>query len=648
MKQLFLLSAGLAFTFSLAAQKEAPKEIHYPDGSLYKECYYVRATRPLRDIIAERKAKGLDKIAQVNKPAADAEAHERFAKNRTNHPSGAGSVNSGIQTEQGTLVSSTLQNFEGQPGYGYYPLDCNGMIGSNYYMQTINSTFAAWDKVGNAYIPQTTLDALFGKYAEANMGDPVTVYDKIADRWIISEFEGLLSNNVIDTLCFAVSQTNDPAGAYWIYAFDPYVNAFDDYPKYTVWGNGYYMTCNCSNPDMVVAYQRDSMLKGAKAAFIAMPWNNGPQTSGCMGNFFCPQLLDCDDILPPANAPEYLFYYWEQDWGCGGGADSICIEQINVNWTTKTGSINAKFQELIVSNFNSNFPYAFDANLPQPGNNSADYLASSDGFFGYRIPYLRWSTYNSAVMEFPVNIGTLNSPVSAIEWFELHQDPNTQKWSTYQQATYGPNDGVSRWMGSIAMNLNGDIGMEYSVSSTTNVYPGIRYTGRRYCDPINTMTLAEGTAATGNALVSTPQNGGNRWGDYSNISVDPSDGITFWGTNMYAESGVNSQNISTRIFSFQVPTCPTDAPNIVNSYNASLKVYQNGSTLNIKGTDFPQNEGLVVQIFDASGKMLMQKEMQTNTSTLETSFNISSFAKAIYLVRVGNDHLQRIVKVAIQ
>ncbi len=648
MKKLLVLSAGIAWTVSLSAQNSTPTEIHYPDGSVYKECYYVRETKPLREILADLKAKGLDKLKPKSGPEIDGKAYEEFAKKKRMHAPGNSVPDPVLQSGQGHQIAIAGQDFEGQPGYGGYPLDPNGMIGSNYYVQTINSSYAAWDKTGNVYIAQTDLDNLFGKVGQGDCGDPITIYDKIADRWVISEFEGGLTNSNYDTLLFAVSQTNDPAGAYWVYAFDPYVNDFNDYPKYTVWGNGYYMTCNCNNPDMVVAYQRDKMIIGATAAFIAMPWNYGPGLSGCEGNFFCPQLLDCDGTLPPANAPEYLFYYWEQDWGCGGGADSIIIEQINVNWTSRTGSINAKFQHLIVNNFNSNFPFDFDANIPQPGNIGSDYLASSDGFFSYRIPYLSWPSYNSAVMCFPVNIGTLNAPVAAIRWYELHQDTTTKLWSAYQQSTYGPNDGVSRWMGSIAMNMNGDIGLEYSVSSTSSVYPGIRYTGRRYCDVLNSMTMAEGIAATGNTLVNTPQGNGMRWGDYSHLSVDPTDGKTFWGTNMYAENGVNGNNIGTRIFSFQVPICTTDAPTVDNSDNATFKAYQNGSNLNIAGTDFPQNERLVVQLFDANGKMLMQKEMETNSRTLETSFNISSLAKAVYLVRVGNDHIQRVVKVAIK
>jgi len=652
MKKLLLLTAGIVSAISLSAQ-QTPTEIHNPDGSVYRQCYWVKSTRPFRDIIAERKAKGLDKLTAHFGPSADAAAQEEFAKT-AHHPGDLTNFkrDEKRQFEPGHKVASTIQNFEGEDGLGSYPQDPNGMVGSNYYVQSINSTFAAWDKSGNPYIPQTSLDALFGSVGQCNCGDPVVVYDKMADRWIITEFEGELSNSTIDTLLFAVSKTNDPAGAYWVYAFQPAPGSFDDYPKYHVWGNGYYMTCNCSSPDMVVAYQRDSMLVGSsKAGFISMPWNYGPSISGCSGDFFCPMLLDCDGTLPPANAPEYLFYYWDNTWGCGGGQDSIVIEQIKVNWATKTGTINAKFQDLTSAPFTSNFSNveAFDNIIPQPGNNSANLLASTDGYFGFRIPYLRWSSYNSAVMQFPVNVGTLSAPTAGIRWYELRQDTATQKWSIYQQSTFAPSDGVSRWEAGIAMNQNGDIGMEYSASDRTSVYPSLRFTGRRHCDPLDSMTIAETTVAAGNAIVNTPQSPGNRWGDYSELSVDPIDGITFWGTNMYAESGAGSGiNAGTRVFSIQVPACVvTDVQN-VSAPGAELSAHQDGNMLVVKGESLTAGERIVIELFDVSGKRIMQNVLVPSTDAVETSFNVASLAKAIYLVRLGNDNFQRVIKVSIQ
>ncbi|HXB13518.1 MAG TPA: T9SS type A sorting domain-containing protein, partial [Bacteroidia bacterium] len=72
-----------------------------------------------------------------------------------------------------------------------------------------------------------------------------------------------------------------------------------------------------------------------------------------------------------------------------------------------------------------------------------------------------------------------------------------------------------------------------------------------------------------------------------------------------------------------------------------------GGTLNIKGINLPVNERVVVELFDASGRTLMQKAITTSMNTLETSFNVSTLAKALYIVRLGNDNFQRVIKLEI-
>ena len=651
MKKLLTLSAGITFALAMQAQ-----EVQFnADGSFYKSCISHWESKPLLELIKERDAKRAKegyKAIVTPRPAGDASAHETH-RTWTPDPN-ASTVDGALQSFDGNIHNTnaptafTPVSIDGQQSMqGYYPLDPNGMIGSNYFVQTVNVNYAVYNKNGTTKLAATDLNNLFT--TAGDFGDAVVMYDKPADRWIITEFDGPSTNN-IKYLLFAVSATNDPLGTYHMYSFDPDNSnrQVDDYPKYVVWGDGYYATCNCQgHGDYVMAFQRDSMLKGATAGMIAVTWNYGPWnlTTNCGGGFFCPQLLDCDGTLPPYGSPEYLFYYWDDNWGCGG-KDSICIEQITMNWKTKTGKINANFQHILTGAFNSTFTGGTRADINQPGNNSADYMDALDGFFSYRIPYLRWGTYNTAVMAHVVNVGSGNNMIGAIRWYELHQDTTTKLFTIYQQSTYSPNN-ISRWNPCIAMDQNGSIGLAYTVSDPTSVYPGFRYTGRRTCDALNTMTIAETTAKSGNALASTPQGSGNRWGDYSEMSVDPSDGITFWATNMYTNSGYGSgTNVGSWIFSFQITKCTTDVTE-VNTAAAALTAYQNGNNLIVKGTDFPENEKLMVQLFDINGRMISTKDMVSNSKTLEASFNTSSLAKAIYLVRIGNDHIQRVIKVAI-
>ncbi len=643
MNKLLTLSAGIAIAISVNAQDK-----YFPDGSFYKQCTKHWESRPLSDLVAEYNAKHAnDKPVKVTpRPAPDAMSHER--QNNWKADASISTEDGARQTEMGTIhnidspnSSFTAVNIDGQQGLqGYYPLDPNGMIGSNYYVQTVNVNYAIYNKNGTVKLAATDMVSLFT--GSADDGDPVVMYDKAADRWVITEFDGGAN---INTLLFAVSKTNDPTGAYYMYSFDPNNRNTDDYPKYVVWSDGYYGTCNCQNTDYILAFQRDSMLKGATAGYIATTWNYGPWNFGCNGGaFFCPQMLDCDGTLPPYGSPEYLFYFWDDNWACGG-KDSICIEQITTNWKTKKMTVNGKYQHLLTSAFNSTFTGGTRADIPQPGNNSSNYLDASDGFPFYRIPYLRWGTYNTAVMCHVVNVGT-SSLVGGIRWYELHQDTTTKLWSIYQQSTYAPNDGVSRWNPAIAMDQNASIAIEYTVSDPKTVYPGLRYTGRRVCDALNTMTVTEVTAVNGNAIANTPQGSGNRWGDYSHLSVDPIDGVTFWATNMYANSSFTNSNIGTRITNFQITKCVTGVDG-VNPAAAAVVAYQNGSSLIVKGTDFPENENLTVQLFDENGRSLMAKQMVSNSKTMETSFNVSGLAKALYIIRIGNDHIQRVIKTTI-
>ncbi|HXP50144.1 MAG TPA: hypothetical protein VN922_09335, partial [Bacteroidia bacterium] len=507
MKKLFLLSTGIFASAFLFAQTE----VRNPDGSHYKQCARFAETEPLWKLAQENP--GFTRYT-TPKEAGDAEAHRRMISTKAN-PNACIS-DGALQTEAGTRHNDgPLVQINGAAGQGAVPLDPNGMIGSNYYVQTINSTYAVWTKTGTAKLAETDLKTLFGA-SSCDDGDPVTIYDKFADRWIITEFKDndKCNTNVgkLDTMLFAVSKTNDPTGAYYLYAFCYDNTETSDYPKYSVWADGYYQTCNCSPSDYVVVYDRTNMLKGSKTAgYIAIPYNYAPWAAGCGGGFYCPQTLDADGTLPPYGEPCYLFDFEDPNWGSScAAANDIRVFSVSVNWTSKSGTIT-QTQTLPTTAFNSTFPAdasqsTYRQDIDQPGSANYHSLDVSDGFFSYRIPYVRWGSYNSAVMCNVVNVGThatSNSAIAGVRWYELRQDTTTKQWSVYQQSTYAPSDNVSRWVPAIAMDQNGSIAIQYSVSDPTSVYPGIRYTGRTSCDPLNTMTLAEGTAATGTEAANT-------------------------------------------------------------------------------------------------------------------------------------------------
>src|SRR6185436_3518675 len=143
----------------------------------------------------------------------------------------------------------------------------------------------------------------------------------------------------------------------------------------------------------------------------------------------------------------------------------------------------------------------------------------------------------------------------------------------FQQGTYAP-DSNYRWMGSMAMDQQGNMALGFSLSSSS-LHPQIHYTGRLATDPLGTMTQGEGSiinpggSQTGQSL--------SRWGDYSMMAVDPTDDCTFWYTTEY-RSANGAFNWHTRIGAFKFPGCGSTASNdfSIRASPTSLSLGANG------------------------------------------------------------------------
>jgi hypothetical protein len=142
----------------------------------------------------------------------------------------------------------------------------------------------------------------------------------------------------------------------------------------------------------------------------------------------------------------------------------------------------------------------------------------------------------------------------------------------YQQSTYAP-DTKYRWLGSVAMNASGDIGMVFTESSSS-MYPSVCYTGRKAADALGTMTVTEGTIQTSLNYISYSGTTRHRWGDYSVMSIDPSDNLTFWTTSQYIDAGTPANwPWITKIASFKIansPTTQTLDPTVITATSGTL------------------------------------------------------------------------------
>jgi hypothetical protein len=609
MKQIFILFTIIFAASSLNAQ--SPQDTSGTVNVIY--CTHFEISKPLSEL-ATFLPENNDTTA-TTKP----EAFDKVARKLHVVPYNPDALPNGDDTEFqdffGTKSApAPLINFAGMTG-DYTPPDPSGAAGSGHYVQAVNSSYKIFSKSGTALSGNISLIDLFGN----DEGDPIVLYDKYVDRFVITEF------SPTNKFYIAVSKTSDPTGQYYIYQYTS--PDFPDYPKYSIWADGYYMTSN-QYSQVVFVFERDKMIIGDASARCIYKSFSPPMNNS---DFFCPSTADADGQLPPFGTPCPIFCI--EDDNDGGTADRINIYDMAVSWGTTPSATITLNTQLPVTAFNS---LGTMDDVTQPG--TSQKLDALSQIFMFRAQYRIWPGYNTIVLNHAVKI---SAGKYAIRWYELRQVGST--WSVYQQNTYNP-DALSRWCGSIAMDDNGSIAMAYSVTGTVNstsVYPSIRYTARNASDTLNLMTFAEETAIAGTA----PKTSDDRWGDYSQTSIDPSDGTVFWFTGEYTTNGNPD---ATRIFSFQIP----DLHSGIETETEDLlffNAYQLDDALTIHVSNLPSDKETVVDLFDITGKKLDGKTVTPVDKSFETVFSLSGIPKGTYLVRVGvnNSSFQKVKKVII-
>lgn len=516
-----------------------------------------------------------------------------------------------------------LQNFDGMNGA--FPPDPSGAVSDQYYVQAVNTAYRVYNIDGT---PETGVIQLQNLWpGSSNSGDPIVMWDRHAQRFIVTQFQ-TGSNEIL----LAVSQTDDPTGAYHLYSFS--FNSFPDYPKYSVWSDGYYMTSNTQGKGVVV-FERDKMLVGdPSAAMIALDLPSFATQYGF--NSVLP--ADADGDLPPFGTPISMFLFQDDSWSGAITNDHIKVLKMTTDWNAPNSTSIVIDQEINTAPFNSTFTNSWD-DIEQKGTNQKlDAIAS---VFNYRAQYLKWPNYNTVLLCNVVDIDDNNT--AGIRWYELRQDEDGDNWSIYQQGTYSIDDGNSRFLGSIAMDYNGHIGMGYSVSGPTE-YPGLAATGRFAGDDLGEFTFTETWAKKGD----TYQSQANRFGDYSHMSLSPN-GQEFWYTGEYIGDGgpIGSQGVrKTRIFSFNLQN-QLSVENEVVTNDPTMVLIQNDESIIVKGNYLPNSNDMYIDLFDISGKLIERQRKGANNGELITTFDKTSLSNGVYIVRMGKESFMRVKKIVI-
>jgi len=429
------------------------------------------------------------------------------------------------------LAASPGLNFDGistsdlTGGIGAPP-DTNGAVGATQYVQTVNTALAVFDKTtGSRVLSPRDISTLFttmgGKCATTSESDPIVIYDKLANRWLIGIINTSSGTNDI---CIAVSRTSDATGSY--NTFDvPFGSSLPDYPKFGAWSDAYYFTANVfgNGTPRACAFNRTAMLNGQALQMICFDATSAAST-------LLPSDLD-GTTPPPAGEPNFFV-------AIGGNNASLQLFKLHADFANPANSTFTGPTTIAVAGFS---PLCGGGTcVPQGG--STQQLDSLADRLMFRLAYRNFGDHESLVVNHSVTAGSSGG----VRWYEIRNPNGTP--TVFQQGTFAP-DSRFRWMGSVAIDQAGDIGAGYSESSSS-MNPAIAVTARTPSDPLGTLE-AEDVAFTGGGS-QTPTL--NRWGDYSAITVDPGDDCTFFYTTEYIPSNGNF-NWHTRIVSFKMNNC---------------------------------------------------------------------------------------------
>jgi len=527
--------------------------------------------------------------------------------------------------------------FEGmnltQSGCGCQPPDSDGDVGPNHYVNTVNSSIKIFDKNGNPLNGDngTTFNSFFSSLtgtpcANSNDGDPFTLYDHQADRWLISDFAFPAFPGTSFWQCVGVSQSPDPVAGPWaLYAIqiDPAnSNQLGDYPKFSMWNDGgtqnaYFFTVNLfTSPTTFVgtrafALDRTSMLAGGPANAIAFTipiagFPNGYSLVPATFRTGDPPPAGRDEMIlaidSPANenTPLTQVHGWKfhVDFANPG------------NSTLGVGANHSPNAEITTSPFVEAWTNAAGFSIvPQEGTNNriqtlGDRMMTPVVYQNLGGTESLWADYTT-IINFP-------SGPTTVRWYQFDVTGGNFPATPLQQQDWNNGgDDLFRFMPSIAVDESGNAAIGYSVSSSTT-FPGIRYAGRLVGDPPSNMGQGEASMFNGTGS----QTNGSRWGDYSYLSIDPADNMSFWHVNEYLAA--NGASWHQRIGKFDFVGGPTPTPTVTPTATPTATP---GACSWSAGPDMPMADTRSVGVFfPANGKFYVMGGRDVNNVELPNPF----------------------------
>src|SRR5256885_8884390 len=351
-------------------------------------------------------------------------------------------------------AAATGFNFEGidSTPTGGFPPDTNGSVGNDQYVEMVNTKYQVWslnramNTVTSVAGPASinTLWAGFGHGCQTkNSGDPIVLYDKVANRWLLSQFTSSADDLGLYYQCVAISTSASAAGTYYRYAFampdldGDGASDFADYPHYGVGGDGYYLMAHVFNASdsfiagLFGAMDRTKMLAGDPSATFV--FSADPQEGGHMP-------ADLDGFAPPPAGAPGIF--------TSVHVDGMYVYRLKVDFTDGS-AVKTLQAKMPIAPATAPCGGAAGQCIPQP--NSPFVIDSVGDRLMFRLAYRNFIDHESLVISHSVDPG-ITGVVSGARWYEfrISGQPDAVCSTfpcTYQQGTVAdaPN-GRSRWM----------------------------------------------------------------------------------------------------------------------------------------------------------------------------------------------------------
>jgi len=596
------LAVAVAFLMAPLAAVQAAKS-HAPRVAQAVRHGRAQDLRTLRDLRLANIAAATQKAAKSG-PINDIRVPGRYKDNARNNGNagqpGNAAQGTALPAFDAPAVNHSIAGYSSDDnaaviGGRITPPDSNGDVGQTAYVEYVNLGWDVFDKTSGTRIAGPFIGNLFwqgfgGVCETQNAGDPIVLYDHLAHRWLFSQFDGAAGADG-GHQCIAISDGEDPTGPYTLYDFLVSPGAFNDYPKLTVWPDGYYMTTheftgNSFTGVNLTVFDRQAMLAGnANAGFIQFTsTTSGDQLEfgAEVGN------LEGTD-LPPAGTCNHVVHATDVETTGVAGADRIRVWEACVNFANPASSTLNQLASVSIAPFDQNL-CNFNRSCINQNSKRRTKLDALAGFTMYRFNNRYFPTEGvlKGVVTTTVDVG---GDRAGVWWAGLDVDPASGVTSIGDNgALVGVvdfNDGLNRWMGSASVDSAGNIGIGYTLAGSGK-FPSVYFTVHERGVDGAGQVQAESACIDGTGSTE----GANRWGDYASTSVDVVDQCTFWHTNEYVET-TGSFQWNTRVCSFKVASCGGGGP-VNNPPTASFTFSCTGLSCSFDASASSDSDGTIV------------------------------------------------------